>query len=290
LAEARELLVQRLRADGLLAMQSRLVLAPVPLRVGLITSEGSAAVADFLHTLESSGQAWQVALADARVQGVEAEASVIAALHALAGLVPALDVICLVRGGGARTDLAAFDGEAIAVAIARCPIPVLTGIGHETDTTVADLVAHARHKTPTACASVLVAAVTAWIERLDASWASIARAATRALDRSGAHLERAAGRASSSSRQHLRTQEAALSTCARRLVARPPRLLDAASRALDVTAAQVRALDPVRVLARGWSITRDDGGHLVRSVRDAGPGAALVTTVADGELRSTVDG
>jgi exodeoxyribonuclease VII large subunit len=290
LAEARELLVQRLQAEGLLALQPRLVLAPVPLRVGLITSEGSAAAGDFLHTLEASGHAWQVALADARVQGVEAEASVVAALHALTELLPAVDVICVVRGGGARTDLAAFDSEAIAVAIARCPIPVLTGIGHEIDTTVADLVAHTRHKTPTACASALVTIVAAWRERLDGSWASISRAATGALDRSGARLERASGRAASASRHHLQAQEAALGSCARRLAAQPSRLLDAAARTLDGTEAQVRALDPMRLLARGWSITRDDDGRLVRSVTDAAPGAALVTTVGDGELRSTVDG
>ncbi|MEY2407136.1 MAG: exodeoxyribonuclease large subunit, partial [Acidimicrobiaceae bacterium] len=77
---------------------------------------------------------------------------------------------------------------------------------------------------------------------------------------------------------------------ARRLAAQPSRLLDAASRTLDSTEAQVRGLDPVRLLARGWSITRRDDGRLVRSVTDAAPGAALVTTVADGELRSRVDG
>src|SRR4051794_10846940 len=126
LAEARELLLQRLGAAGLLTRQRALTIPPVPLRVGLITSAGSAAAVDFLHTLEASGHAWDVTLADARVQGVEAEPSLVAALLALSRLEPALDVICVVRGGGARTDLAAFDSEAVAVAIAECPIAVLT--------------------------------------------------------------------------------------------------------------------------------------------------------------------
>jgi exodeoxyribonuclease VII large subunit len=290
LAEARELLVQRLRAAGLLELQARLVLAPLPLRVGLITSEGSAAAVDFLHTLELSGHAWQVALADARVQGVEAEMSVVAALQALVRLEPALDVICIVRGGGARTDLAAFDSEAIAEAVARCPIPVLTGIGHEVDTTVADLVAHARHKMPTACAAALVGAVVAWRERLDGTWTSISKLAEVALERAAGNIERSSGQAASAARQHLRTQDAVLAGCARQLATRPARLLDGASRSLDATAAQVRGLDPARVLARGWSITRDGDGRLVRSTADVAPGAALVTTVADGEVRSTVDG
>jgi exodeoxyribonuclease VII large subunit len=290
LAEARELLVQRLRAAGLLELQTRLVLAPVPLRVGLITSEGSAAAVDFLHTLELSGHAWQVALADARVQGVEAEASVVGALHSLARLEPAVDVICIVRGGGARTDLAAFDSEAIAEAVARCPIPVLTGIGHEVDTTVADLVAHARHKTPSACAAALVGAVVAWRERLDGAWTSISKLGLLALDRVSGDLERSSDRAASAARQHLRAQESALAGCGRQLAARPGRLLDGASRSLDATEARVRGLDPARVLARGWSITRDADGRLVRSAGDVAPGGALVTTVADGEVRSTVDG
>jgi exodeoxyribonuclease VII large subunit len=290
LAEARELLVQRLRAAGLLELQARLVLAPLPLRVGLITSEGSAAAVDFLHTLELSGHAWQVALADARVQGVEAEMSVVAALQALVRLEPALDVICIVRGGGARTDLAAFDSEAIAEAVARCPIPVLTGIGHEVDTTVADLVAHTRHKTPTACAAALVGAVVAWRERLDGTWTSISKLAALALDRAASNIERSSGQVAAAARQHLRSQEAVLAGCARQLATRPARLLEGASRSLDATTAQVRGLDPARVLARGWSITRDADGRLVRSTSDVAPGAALVTTVGDGEVRSTVDG
>src|SRR3954454_5334368 len=195
LAEERELLLQRLRAAGLLARQATLTLSAVPLRVGLVTSEGSAAAVDFLHTLEASGHAWQVALADARVQGLEAELSVVAALDALVEIVPSIDVICIVRGGGARTDLASFDSEAIALAIAHCPIPVLTGIGHEVDTTIADLVAHTRHKTPTACAAALVGAVVAWCERLDAVRVAIARAARAAADRAAATLERSSGRA-----------------------------------------------------------------------------------------------
>src|SRR3954452_8072533 len=112
LAEARELLLQRLRMEGLLTLQPALPLAAVPLRVGLVTSDNSAAAHDFLQTLEASGFGWQVVLADARVQGLDAEASVLAALERLR--TAELDVVCVVRGGGARTDLAVFDSEAIA--------------------------------------------------------------------------------------------------------------------------------------------------------------------------------
>jgi exodeoxyribonuclease VII large subunit len=266
LAEARELLLQRLRAEGLLARQPALRLAPVPLTVGLITSDNSAAAHDFLRTLESSGFAWNVVLVDARVQGVEAETSVLRALEHLRGRRKPVDVVCLVRGGGARTDLAVFDSEAIARAIAAFPVPVLTGIGHEIDTTVADVVAYRRCLTPTACAGALVERVGAFCTRLHDQRRSIARAALRAVDRSV--IERLAAQ----------------------LARQSPRVLDHATRTIDHVETRVRALDPARTLARGWSITRDSEGRLVRSTRDVVSGASLATTVADGVVRSTVDG
>ena len=264
LAEARELLLQKLRAEGLLARQPALVLAPVPLRVGLVTSDGSAAAHDFLTTLEASGYSFDVVLADARVQGLEAEASVLDALARLHA--SGVDVVCVVRGGGARTDLAAFDSEAIARAIAVFPIPVLTGIGHEIDTTVADLVAHRRCLTPTACAGALVERVAEWCARLHDRRRAIARAALRAVDTT------------------------VIDRLARQLARDAPRALDHATRLVDNVETRARALDPARTLARGWSITRDADGRLIRSMNDAPTGTRLVTTVADGVVRSTVDG
>jgi exodeoxyribonuclease VII large subunit len=264
LAEARELLLMRLKAEGLLARQPALALSSVPLRVGLVTSDNSAAAHDFLQTLESSGFGWQVVLVDARVQGLEAEASVIAALDRLRSF--DVDVVCIVRGGGARTDLAAFDCEGIARAIAGFPIPILTGIGHEIDTTVADLVAHRRCLTPTACAGALVERVADWYAHLHERRRAIARAALRAVD------------------------PAKLDRLAAQLAQRSPRAVDRAERLVDHVETRVRALDPARVLARGWSITRDEHGRLLRSAHDAPAGAKLVTTFADGVVRSTVDG
>lgn len=263
LAEAREVLLQRLHGEGLLARQPALRLPDVPLTVGLITSDNSAAAHDFLRTLESSPFGWSVVLVDARVQGVEAETSVVAALEQLRSR--AVDVVCIVRGGGARTDLAAFDSEAIARAIALYPVPILTGIGHEVDTTVADLVAHRRCLTPTACAGALVERVTGWCGRLHERRRSIARAALRAVD------------------------PAVIDRLAMQLTRRAPRALDQATRTIDSVETRVRALDPARVLARGWSITRDANGRLVRSVTDAPPGTQLSTTLADGMVRSAVD-
>jgi exodeoxyribonuclease VII large subunit len=243
-----------------------------------------------------------------------------------------VDVVLLVRGGGATTDLAAFDGEAIARAIAELPVPVLTGIGHDVDRSVADDVAHRAYKTPTACAQAVVDDVRALDERLTAGWLAVAAGATRrlrgqadrlrscgrhvavatrhglaaadrslagtagrvrrsaftALARSSATLDRSGGRVEAGARAHLRGHDHALAAADDRLRQRAPRALGLAERELGRIAGQVRALDPARTLARGWSVTRDADGAVVRSPAQVGAGSQLRTTVAGGEITSTV--
>jgi exodeoxyribonuclease VII large subunit len=120
--------------------------------------------------------------------------------------------------------------------------------------------------------------------------ARLGRAAGGTLGRSTTVLDRALGHVESGGRAHLRTHDQALAAAAQRLVARAPRAVTAAGRTLDGLEAQIRLVDPARTLARGWSITRDARGTVVRSPADVAAGARLVTTVAGGEVRSTVDG
>jgi exodeoxyribonuclease VII large subunit len=308
LAQDRDRLVKVLQADGLLERNGRLTVPAVPLRVGPVTSRGSAAHRDFVHELETSGLSWRVLLADSRVQGVEAVESVVRALTALGRC--SIDVIVLIRGGGSRNELAVFDAEAIARAIAALPIPVVTGIGHEVDRAVADLVAHTALKTPTACAGFLVERVRGSLAVLGRSATAIARCARTALDhgdrrithlatlvqrdvdhaldaamhRSGA----AASRAEQATTVHLHTARQRVDRAAGSVAARAPRVLADAERHLDSIAARVSSLDPVRVLERGYSITRDGSGAVVRSATAVDVGARLVTTVAEGEIVSEV--
>jgi exodeoxyribonuclease VII large subunit len=330
LAADRERLLRRLDAEGLLGRQAGLPPPLVPLRLGLVTSAGSAAEHDVLDELRRSGIGFRVIRADVRVQGYNAARSVAWGLGAVAAR--GIDAVLLVRGGGATTDLAAFDSELIARTIAGLDVPVLTGIGHDIDRTIADEVAHAAYKTPTACAQAVVDDVRAFERRAVGVWQDIAvavrrrlrgeavrlstcgrhvavatrqglaaadrdlagrpprvrRSATGALDQSARLLARSAGRTSSSSRGHLRGRESALAVVGQRLAHRPPRLVAAAAHDLDRLEAQVRALDPARTLARGWSITRDAGGRVLRSAADVAEGDALTTTLADGDIRSTV--
>lgn len=155
LARRRQETIAALAAAGLLERNKSLELPPLPLAIALISSQGSAAYHDFLATLRESGYGFRVLFIHSPVQGAEAEPALVSAL-ALAGASDC-DLIALVRGGGAKSDLAVFDSRAVAEAVARAAKPVLTGLGHEIDESVADLVAHRAFKTPTKVAEHLVA-------------------------------------------------------------------------------------------------------------------------------------
>jgi exodeoxyribonuclease VII large subunit len=260
----------------------------LPLRIGLITSLGSAAHADFRHELERSGIGFTLVEADARTQGLDAGRSVVAALTRL--VAHRVDVVALVRGGGSRTDLAAFDGEVIARAIALAPVPVVTGIGHEVDRSIADEVAHESFKTPTACAAGLVALAAVAIARPEELWREIVRAADSRLVGADDRVRVDARRLARSSAGGLAAGDRLLTDAARRLHRESARALTLADQRLVNAETRSRSFDPGLALARGWSITRSADGRVVRSVADAPPGAPLVTTVADGDIASTVDG
>lgn len=148
-------ILEGLKQDGLLDRNGSLPVPAVPMRIGLITSKGSAAYNDFIQTLVTSGYGFEVLLANAVVQGEKTEASVLNAFKRLSQ--SKCDIVCLVRGGGSKTDLGWFDNDKIARHIAGYNYPVWVGIGHEIDTTCPDSVAHTAFKTPTAVAEELIA-------------------------------------------------------------------------------------------------------------------------------------
>jgi exodeoxyribonuclease VII large subunit len=331
IAANRDRVLRTLSAEGLLGANAALELAPVPLRVGLITSSGSAAYHDFVHELEASGYAWRVVVADVRVQGAAAARRIKWALGQLSQL--DVDAVVLARGGGSRADLAAFDTELVARAIAAMPVPVITGVGHEIDRSVADEVAFCACKTPTACAQVLIGRVAEFVGALDdASHRVTARARQRmavagrelddaarrirrsapgALTRERARVDRAHGRADELARRRAAEVAASLDACSRRvaelgrratrdrtdavdrcereLATHAGHQLRRAALRLDAHEAVVRALDPRRVLERGYSITRDADGRVVRQASGALAGAVLETELARGRVTSRVE-
>jgi exodeoxyribonuclease VII large subunit len=286
IASERDRVLQMLRAEGLFDRNRQLPMPSVPLRIGLVTATESAAEADFLKTLADSGLNWEIVFADSRVQGIGAERTVAAALRTVAA--QDVDLIALVRGGGARTDLATFDHELIARTIVGLDVPVFTGIGHEIDTSVADLVAFASHKTPTACASAIADLALEAVNRAELAWQEIVTALDTIIDDESDRLSRRARRATSATRNRLVIEDHRLQGFGDRVRRSAAGAVRHSGSHLDLIEARVRALDPARALARGWSITRSAAGTVVRSVNDIEPGGILLTTVADGTISSIV--
>ena len=214
IAADREALLRALVADGSLRRNAGAALAPVPLRVGLVTSLGSAAHADMARVLAGSGFAFQVFEADTPVQGADAPEAIAAAIGAVS---TRADVVVLARGGGSRTDLVAFDHELVARAIASCERPVLTGIGHETDRSVADETAHTACSTPTAAAEAVVQLVEDWLGRLDGAGRSIAVCSRRILAAAEHRAGKAAADTARGARAASRRADRNLDTAAQRV-------------------------------------------------------------------------
>ena len=280
----RERVLQSLSKDGLLETNRSLRLSPVPLHVGLVTSDGSAAYNDFVDEISSSRYPFKISLAHSSVQGTDAEASLIAAIQALANT--DADVIAVVRGGGARTDLLAFDLENVARAVALAGTPVFSGIGHEIDRSVVDEVAHTAFKTPTACAAALVQTVAAFDQALGDSARRIANLANSCHDRAAALISSSARSINDRARRTLDVKNGQLNAASNRLrdlsLMAIDRNLERCNRNFDL----LQALDPSRTLARGFSITRDEHGKVIRDVTPSG--VTIVTETATSFITSTV--
>ena len=288
LAAERERLLHALADEGLLRANRANPIPVPPLRVGLVTSIGSAAHADFSEEISRSGFPFTVLERDARVQGDGSAVDLAEALHMVATHQP--DVIALIRGGGSATDLAAFDAEVLARTIATLDVAVVTGIGHEVDRAVADEVAHTAFKTPTACAVAIVGQVAAFADAVADLQESIAQRAGASTARSTDLLDDLAQRTARSATAVLDRRADRLDDLVGRLRRSPMATLDRQAERLAGVTDNLRALDPARILARGWSITRLADGTLVRSVTDTAVGDTLVTHVTGGTVTSTVDG
>jgi exodeoxyribonuclease VII large subunit len=288
LAGQRDEIVQRLKTRGLYDANKLVPLPVAPMRVALITSIGSAAHADALHELKNSGIGFAVAVYDVRVQGAEAVPTVVAALEQV-GARADIDVVMLVRGGGAKTDLLAFDSEEISAAIGMCNLPVFTGIGHEVDTSIADEVAHRAYKTPTACAAGVVQLMQEFVQSTEDAWSQISLMASEMLQDAERTLSETAQAVKNLVVLALNESSHTLRAAADRVQRRPTEVLALAKHSLKSASDRLRLLDPVNTMARGWSITRDAQGKAIRSAGSLKSGQVMSTSFADGEATSVVE-
>ena len=266
IAEQRAALIQKLKDNGTTKLNKRRPVPLVPLRLGIVSSSQAAGFADARKHLLDSGIGFSITLCDVRVQGDEAVPMIVGAIQALSRR-DDIDIVLVMRGGGSKSDLATFDDERIAMAIARCAHPVFTGIGHQVDQSVADIVAHTECKTPTACADAVIDIVNDFLHDLNTT-AAMVRSATLTA------VEKARGR---------------MRISRERLVTRTRTALEREKQRIAMQAVMVRGLYPAVTIARGWSITRTADGTVVRSAADVAPGDTITTLVADGAISSTVE-
>ncbi len=331
-------LCEEIRAIGWFSVERKRPIPTFPRRVGVVTSRSGAALQDVLVTMNKRCPAVGVLLADTRVQGDGAAAEIAAVIDTLSARAGelGLDAILVTRGGGSMEDLWAFNEKIVARAIVECSVPVVAAIGHETDTTIAELVADERGATPTQAAMRLTPDAAALDQQHDALRRRLVASLQRAVELRGERLraarrhrifanprelvaragERALTAADSlddAASSHLREARHRVEKLAQRLDAcRPDRVhartlarldglasrLAAATRgslarSTNSTLAlerQLRSVAPVHVLERGYSITLLDSGRAVRSTADAKAGDTLRTVLADGSLRSVVEG
>ena len=280
-----EQLKARLEAEGLFDAERKRPLPPQPAVIGIVTSPQAAALRDMLRVLRSRYPLAEVILAPTPVQGVEAPASIAAALDLLNEHGEA-DVVIIGRGGGSIEELWAFNEEVVARAIARSRIPVISGVGHETDFTIADFVADYRASTPTAAAAAAVPDIEDWREDILEKEQSLTGLMEEYLNDLSEQLERTQHdlqRASPQDMLDRRRQQ--LDDMTALLQTHLQHILSLRGERLQGMALRLHSLSPLLTIARGYAIVRrDTDGTIITSIQQAQPGATLTIQVTDGHI------
>ncbi len=304
--------IRRLKAAGVFELNKELPLPLFAQRVAVVSSETAAGYGDFCNQLAANpyGFGFSVRLFPAIMQGERTERSVISALNAINAEADSFDCVVIIRGGGATSDLSAFDSLALAENVANFPLPVITGIGHERDESVVDMVANMRAKTPTAAATLLVDNLKRTSDRIAAAQDRMLTAVSRRMDyermrlarvaeripvlfslvnvRQSARIEALSARLRAAVRLGLDSASRRIDSLSAAMTPAAMRRLTAESHRLELLSQRVAAADPDRLLKRGYSITLHNG-RAVRSAGELKAGDEIVTRLGRGTVSSTVD-
>lgn len=267
IAQERQRLLAKLKKEGILDRNKEIPLPLVPLQIGLITAHDSAAYNDFLSELKMSGFGFKVFYKSALMQGRGAESDVCRAIDDL-NRIENLDVIVITRGGGSIAELSCFDSEAIVQRIAASRLPVLSGIGHEINISVTDIAAHTHQKTPTAIARFLVGRVESFLADMEEKVNEIIHFARQRFEEEKNRV----GDQKAFLRKALsgRIKEVQTKVCHFERI--------------------ITFSDPVNTLRRGFSITRTQGGEIVRGIGKIAKDDTIITRLSDGSLQSRIEG
>lgn len=274
----------RLEAEGLLDPSRRRPLPPFPRSIGVVTSLTGAALHDILTVLRRRAPWTRVVLRGARVQGEDAALEIAQAVRTLAGS-GEVELLIVGRGGGSIEDLWAFNEEPVARAIAECPIPVISAVGHETDVTIADLVADLRAPTPSAAAERAVRDGAALREILEGGRLRLVRSLRQQVERRAHRVEQAKLRTVRAMQRRLATPRSTVERRADRLAGAMRSLIQSRRSLLGVAAGRVNALSPLSILERGYAVPLGEGRKVLRQVADFREGGEFTLRVVDGRVQ-----
>ncbi len=268
MARQRQETIQRLKDDGVMDMQSSLEIPSLPRRIAVISSADAAGYGDFCHQLEnnSGGFQFRTQLFAAIMQGEQSAKSIIQSLQQIADEIDKWDIVVIVRGGGASTDLRNFDDYELASHCAQFPLPIIAGIGHTRDISIVDMVVHSSVKTPTAAAEWLINAMQQQADRIAELYTRLQRAIQHTINQQHIRIEQLQQALQFTSKKHLyqlRSQ-------------------------LEMWQKTIELHSPERIYRMGYSLTTVDG-KVVKSIHDVKAGQRLQTHTADGTITSVVE-
>lgn len=282
-------IIRQLKEAGIFDLQRELVLPRFAQRIAVISSAQAAGYGDFCHQIDdnSYGLSFSHELFAAIMQGEQVEQSVIAALDRINARIDEFDVVVIIRGGGATTDMSGFDTLALAENVANFPLPIITGIGHDRDECILDMVSYMRVKTPTAAATFLIDHLSEVYTALVSARERISRIAERHLAYEKMRLKQLADRIPTLFALTRERQTKRIDALAHRLDSAATQRLERERHRLQLVAQRAHAQDPIHILRQGYSITLHNG-HALRSGDELADGDIIETRLEQGTLKSEI--
>jgi exodeoxyribonuclease VII large subunit len=304
--------IEQLREDGVFDMNKQLSLPLVPQRIAIISSSTAAGYGDFMNQLSGNQYSYRFGtkLFNSSMQGQEAESSIIAALHQIFTKQENYDLVVMIRGGGSTTDLDCFDSYELSSHVAQFPLPVITGIGHDRDETICDMVAHTRLKTPTAVSEFIISGVKNYEDQLDQCMMEIYQVIKQKVSEESLLLERISSRLHRSyqnkasqylnqieklelslqnkSTNYLEDQLYSLQTFENKIQKEAPKIVSNHQKKIAAFENLIKAVDPVNILNRGFTITKINGSYLKNYQDKINKGDQLMTITNQHQITSEI--
>ena len=289
MARKRQEIIRQLKEEGVFDLQRELHIPTFAKRIAVISAEHAAGYGDFCRQLEDNdyGFKFDVTLFPAIMQGEQVEASVVDALNEIYQRISDFDVVCILRGGGATADLSGFDTLALAENVAQFPLPIITGIGHERDESILDMISNTRVKTPTAAAALLTDNLLRVLERLDDASQRLSYAVNQRINSQKTRMATLTTLIPTLALRIVSDQRHRIETTKSRLPIAIERRLTHQKHLLESLSLKLQGFDPQLLLSRGYSITLKDG-RAVRDPQQLKPGDEIETRVEKGTIQSVV--